>query len=161
MRAISIKLGNTAYIFHSITVANEAFNILLEKYAGEKHQLPKGYDLRYDTAHIPGCQEHLHIDRNGRFLGAFNVDGSPHDNSNFRIPKVVADFVSQNFPQFKIPKSRHIRALNQNESAILLRQAAIEKCNVFEFLFVIDLNEIETIDPDTKQLLESLLDYLN
>ena len=173
MKAIAIKLGNVAFIFHGITVDDIARILLLEKYAG-KHQLPKGYDIRHDIAHIPGCQDHIHVDRKGRMLGAFNLDGSPHDNSNFRIPRIVADYVTQRFPNFNIPDGRFVEALSFDDQGVLLLLEDIKKSKKFEQILVIDLDEIgitetemdssmESIELDDKQkkLIEELFDSMN
>ncbi len=164
MKAFAFKTGNTGYVFHGVTVEDTARTILLlEKYAGKQYQLPKGYYLRYDTAHIPDCKDHFHLDRRGRSLGAFNMDGSSHDNSNFRIPRVVADFSRQHFPHVNIPSDRYIRASILKEAASLLLQECIKNGTKFELLLVIDLDEVEVVEPydDQIKLLKDLLDYLN
>jgi len=162
MKAIAIKLGNVAYVFHGITVEDTAQILLLEKRAG-KHQLPKGYYLRHDIARVPNCQSNIHIFRKGRMLGSFNQDGSSHDNSNFRIPKTVADYVTQYFPDFTIPNSRFVEASSLKDQGILLLLEDIKKGKEFELLLVIDLDEIGVVEPDDDQikLLKDLLDYLN
>jgi len=148
MKAIAIKLGNAAFIFHGITVEDNARILLLEKYA-EKHQLPKGYGLRRDIAHIPDCQDHIHIDRKGRMLGAFNLDGSSHDNSNFRIPRIVADYVTQYFPNFNIPDGRFVEASSLNDHMLLLLED-IKKDKKFEQILVIDLDKIGITESESE-----------
>ena len=163
MQAIAIKYKEAAYIFHGVTVKDAAHNsMIVEKFAGKKYQLPKGYNLRYDTARVQGCQDHIHIDCRGSMLGAFNLDGSPHDNSNFRIPKTVADYVTQHFPNFTIPDQRFVEASSLSSQGILLVED-IKKGKEFEVLLIIDLDEVGMLEPDEDQMksLKDLLDYLN
>lgn len=164
MQAIAIKHEGTAYIFHGIRVEDAAhIHMIFEKFAGKKYQLPKGYNLRYDTAHVPGCQNHIHIDCRGSILGAFNMDGTPHDNSNFRIPKAVADYVANTFPDFTIPYGRYVEASSLRDDRALLLLEDIKKGKKFETMLVIDLNEGDVVEPDEDQikLLKDLLDCLN
>jgi len=162
MKAIAIKFENIGFIFHGITVENTTQIRLWEKYAGT-HQLPKGYYLRHDIGRVPTCQNNIHIFRKGRMVGSFNQDGSSHDNSNFRIPKTVSDYITQHFPNFTVPDNRIVEASILKDQGMLLLLEDIKKGKKFEVLLVIDLDEVGVAEPDDDQikLLKDLLDYLN
>lgn len=164
MQAIAIKYEDTAYIFHGISVKDVTqVSLILKKLAEKQHQLPKGYYLRHDIARVPNSQNNIHVFRRNRMLGSFNQDGSSHDNSNFRIPRVVTDYIAKTFPDFTIPDGRYVEASSFRDDRALLLLEDIKKGKKFETMLVIDLNEEDVVEPDQGQikLLKDLLDYFN
>lgn len=155
MKAIAIKYENIAYFLHGAANSD-----LWEKYAGKYYQLPKGYSFRYDIARFPNCKDNIHISRNGTLLGAFNQDGSSHDNSKFRIPKIVADYIAKHILKFTIPDNRIVEFSSIKDQDMLLLLENIQKGNNFESLFAIDLDEIDNELDEQIKLLKDLLEYL-
>lgn len=159
-----MKSGTTAVVYHNMAVVDAAeTRLLIEKYAGRIHELPKGYSLRYDVARVPHCQDHIHIFRRRNEIGVVNIDGSGHDNAKFQIPGAVADFVKRKFPDFVIPPRRMVEAYSLKDSGILQLLEDIKKGESFETLIVIDVDEINTLqeDDDMIRMTIELLDYFS
>ncbi|MBW8034741.1 MAG: hypothetical protein FVQ79_03565 [Planctomycetes bacterium] len=165
MQAIAIKSGETVIIYHNMALIDTTrTTLLIEKYAGKHQELPKGYSLRYDVARLQNCQDHIHIFRRNNQIGAVNIDGSRHDNSNFQIPKTVANFVQQNYSDFVIPNGRLVEASLLRDDGILHLLEDVQKGIAFKTLLVIDLDEIDEIseieeDDDMVKRTKELLDY--
>jgi hypothetical protein len=46
------------------------------------------YSVRKDRAHVPGQQDHVHVNLKGREMCVINMDGTPSHNSDIsRIPR--------------------------------------------------------------------------
>lgn len=75
------------------------------------------YSYRLDrcnyTQYNPN-KDHLHFYKKGSELFALNRDGTGHDGSHgVRIPNVVVDYISTEFPDFTLPKGNIIESIDK------------------------------------------------
>ncbi|WP_313526396.1 hypothetical protein [Shinella sp.] len=65
---------------------------LLEE--GQTFDLGKGWKARFDRAHIPQQQDHVHLSIRGSEYAVINKDGTPSHGPNPRVPrKIQAELV--------------------------------------------------------------------
>jgi hypothetical protein len=76
------------------TAAAAARQLILE---GRDIPIDNRYSARLDRGHVPGMQDHLHIQFNGRDVCIVNRDGTPSHNTDVSVaPQYVLDFLRTN-----------------------------------------------------------------
>lgn len=73
-------------------IANAAAELLCE--GGRSYELKKGYHCRFDRAHVPGQQDHLHVYLRDVEACVVNRDGTPSHGTSIELPRHVRDGIS-------------------------------------------------------------------
>jgi hypothetical protein len=84
--------------------------------------LGQGRAVRFDRAHVPGGQDHLHFLQKGDNLYALNRDGTAHDKSHgVQMFNWSIDHIQKTYPDWTIPKDGLIEAmLDRGEKSYLV-----------------------------------------
>jgi hypothetical protein len=84
-----------AYFESSDKIAAAAARRLIVE--GRDIPIDNRYSARYDRGHVPGMQDHLHIQLRGQDVCVVNRNGTPSHNTNpSAAPKYVFDFLRKN-----------------------------------------------------------------
>ena len=162
MKALAIVTGDTAVILHGLRTPDEIFKQqLFEKYSGKYYQVNGLYTLRLDNGNMDlGILRHLHLFQGRTEIGAFNTDGSSHDNSNFRIPGKITKFIQRDkrLSDFIIPDGRIVEASTITESIVLSIIDDLKKGKEFP-LYIIDLDKFER-GEDQSELSQIIAGYM-
>ena len=162
MKALAIITGDTAVILHGLRTIDELFKQqLFEKYSGKYYQINGLYNLRLDNGSLDlSIRKHLHLFQGKTELGAFNIDGSSHDNSSFTIPGKVTKFIQRNkqLSDFIIPDGRIIEASAMVEPIALSIIDDLQAGKEFP-LYIIDLDEFEK-EEEENELSRKIAEYM-
>lgn len=84
--------GNIFIFAAADRAAARAAELLCE--GGRTYELKKGYHCRFDRAHVPGQDDHLHVYLGRNQVCVINRDGTPSHNSVVDLPRHVRDDIS-------------------------------------------------------------------
>ena len=132
VRALLDKLAqiehmHEVYVFfhydeHDVIAKRAVRQYLCE--GGKTLQLGKGRSVRFDRAHVPGGQDHLHFLQKGNNLFALNRDGTAHDRSHgIQMAKWTMDYIKTNHPEWTVPKNGLIEAMLARDEKTYLIEA--------------------------------------
>ena len=113
--------------------------------------LGQGKAVRFDRAHVPGSQDHLHFLQNGKNLFALNRDGTAHDKSHgVQMANWAVDYVKTQYPDWTLPKDGLIESVLVTASAMPLFEVNEHRATMILIepkTLVAAENIASTIDP--------------